>query len=68
MATGRGTSPKGTFAEAPVRRLSAEQLLDAISGVTGIAERYRNLPAQAKATEVEGGNPRNRFLDVFRLP
>ncbi|MCB9868431.1 MAG: DUF1549 domain-containing protein [Planctomycetes bacterium] len=65
---GGGQTPSGSFAEAGVRRLTAEQLLDAVSKVTGVAERYRNLPSGANATQVEDGNPRNRFLDVFGRP
>jgi Protein of unknown function (DUF1549)/Protein of unknown function (DUF1553) len=68
LATAQGKSPAGTFAEAMTRRLTAEQMLDAISQVTGVAERYRNLPTGARATQVEDGNPRNRFLDVFGRP
>jgi len=68
LATGAGKMPPGAFAEARTRRLTAEQMLDAISQVTGVAERYRNLPSGARATQVEDGNPRNRFLDVFGRP
>ena len=68
LSTGRGKAPAGAFAEASTRRLTAEQMLDAISQVTGVAERYRNLPSGARATQVEDGNPRNRFLNVFGRP
>jgi hypothetical protein len=68
LATAKGKSPPGTFAEATTRRLTAEQMLDAISQVTGVAERYRNLPSGARATQVEDGDSRNRFLNVFGRP
>jgi hypothetical protein len=69
LAPGKaGDAARRTYTEATVRRLTAEQLLDAISQVTGVAERYRNLPRDAKASQVEDGNPRNRFLDIFGRP
>jgi len=57
--------PASAFAGAPVRRLTAEQLLDAIAKVTQVPVKYRGLPEGARATEVTDGNPRSRFLDIF---
>lgn len=67
LATGH-QAPNSNYTQAFVRRLTAEQMLDAISQVTGVAERYRSLPSGANATQVEDGNPRNRFLDIFGRP
>ena len=67
LATGQEL-PNSNYTQATVRRLTAEQMLDAISQVTGVAEPYRRLPAGANATQVEDGNPRNRFLDIFGRP
>lgn len=57
-----------SFAGAAVRRLSAEQLLDAIAHVTGVPEKYPGLPLGARATQVADGDPRKRFLDLFGRP
>jgi len=64
LAGAMGRPPASAFAAATPRRLTAEQLLDAIADVTGMPNSYRGLPAGSHATAVEGaGGP--GFLRVF---
>ena len=56
------------LASARVRRLPAEQLLDAIGQVTGTKTKLPNLPLGARAVEVAGGPSGVYFLDVFGRP
>jgi hypothetical protein len=51
-----------------VRRLSAEQLLDAIGAATGAPTKYPGLPLGAPAAAIAGGRVNVRFLDVFGRP
>lgn len=51
-----------------LRRLSAEQMLDAISQATGSAEKFAGLPAGTRAVQLPDGNVRSPFLDVFGRP
>ena len=57
-----------TFAGSQTRRMSAEQLLDAVSRVTGVATKYPRLPLGARATQVANGVSGNRFLSLFGRP
>jgi hypothetical protein len=61
-------TPASTFSGARIRRLTAEQLLDALGQVTGVPTRYPGLPPGGRATEVEDGDPENAFLDIFGRP
>jgi hypothetical protein len=64
------------FSHYPARRLSAEQLLDAISAVTETSEKFRsiipepftNWPAGSRATQLTDGNAECSFLDLFGRP
>jgi hypothetical protein len=56
------------FAFAQVRRLSAEQLLDAIGQVTNTKTKFPSLPLGARAAEVADGASGIYFLDVFGRP
>lgn len=56
------------FSHALVRRLPAEQLLDAISQVTQTKVKFPNLPLGASATAVADGPSGNRFLTLFGRP
>lgn len=56
------------FALATVRRLPAEQLLDAISAVTDTSVKFSAVPAGGSAIEVADGRTGNYFLDVFGRP
>lgn len=60
--------PAATLASAPIRRLTAEQLLDAIDLVTGVPTKHRGLALGARATRSEDGRTGNRFLEVFGRP
>jgi len=56
------------FSHALVRRLPAEQLLDAISQVTQTKVKFPNLPLGARAAAVADGPSGNRFLSLFGRP
>lgn len=51
-----------------VKLLSAEQLLDAVSSVTGIAETFPGQPAGLRATELAEPPVDNAFLKAFGQP
>jgi len=53
------------FAHATVRRMRAEVLLDSISQVTETKDKFRGLPAGARAVEVADGRTTNYFLTTF---
>ncbi|MCA9117859.1 MAG: DUF1553 domain-containing protein, partial [Planctomycetaceae bacterium] len=56
------------FSHAYARLLKAEQLLDAISHVTGVPEDFRGLPPGTAATALPGPDFGNDFLRVFGQP
>jgi len=56
------------FAVRGIRRLPAEQLLDAISQVTETNVKFTALPLGARAVEAVDGRTGNYFLDVFGRP
>ncbi len=56
------------FSRARQRLLTAEQLLDAVCHVTGMPERFGNLPAGTLATQLPAPEPGNAFLGVFGQP
>ena len=60
--------PAATFAGMTPRRLSAEQLLDAIGQVTEIPTKFRGVPLGQSAVQVVDPNGGNRFLDLFGRP
>ena len=60
--------PAATFAGATPRRLSAEQLLDAIGQVTGVPTKFRGVPLGQSAVQVVDPDGGNRFLDLFGRP
>ena len=53
------------FAKAGVRRIRAEVLLDALSTVTGSAEKLRGLPQGSRAIEIADGRTSTYFLTTF---
>ncbi len=53
------------FAKATVRRMRAEVLLDCISQVTETNDKYRGLPAGARAVQVADGRTTSYFLTTF---
>lgn len=56
------------FSHARVRRLTSEQMLDAIVKVTGTDVKFANLPLGSRAVQVAGGNSGVYFLEVFGRP
>ncbi len=61
-------APAGLFAGNLVRRLSAEQLLDAIAAVTAVPTKYPGVPLGGPASAIAAGRTGVRFLDVFGRP
>ncbi|MBL8724482.1 MAG: DUF1553 domain-containing protein [Planctomycetes bacterium] len=60
--------PAALFAGNQVRRLTAEQLLDAIGSVTGVPTKYTGVPLGGPATAIARGRTGVRFLEVFGRP
>ena len=64
------------FSHYEVKRLTAEQMLDAISQFTETSEKFRsiipepysNWPANYRATQISDGNTECPFLDLFGRP
>jgi hypothetical protein len=56
------------FSVAGIRRLPAEQLLDAIADVTETKFKFPNLPLGSRAIQVANGQSGNYFLDLFGRP
>jgi len=56
------------FSHARVRRLTAEQLLDAISTLTGTSESFSGLPVGMRATQLPDSKVNNYFLQTFGQP
>jgi len=61
-------SAKRYFAQAAVQMLQAEQILDAISAVTGIPEQFPGYPRGTRAIEIAGGTTGHPFLMAFSKP
>jgi len=53
------------FAKATIRRMRAEVMLDCITQVTETKDKYRGLPAGARAVEIADGKTSNYFLTTF---
>ena len=56
------------FARYPIRRLGAEQLLDAITQATGVPEKFPNFPQGTPATALPDGEYKHPFLEAFGRP
>ena len=56
------------FSHARIRRLSAEQLLDAICAATGVKEKFAGLPLGARSVQVADARTGSYFLDTFGRP
>jgi hypothetical protein len=56
------------FSHATTRMLTAEQLLDAICAVTGVAESFPGVPAGTPATQLPEPPKDNYFLKIFGQP
>src|SRR5579864_4161941 len=53
------------FAHANLRRIKAENLLDAISQVTETKDKFQGLPLGARAVQIADGGTTNYFLSTF---
>jgi uncharacterized protein DUF1553/uncharacterized protein DUF1549 len=51
-----------------VKRMGAEELLDAVNFATGTAEKFPNLPAGMRAVQLPDPNVPHYFLDTFGRP
>jgi hypothetical protein len=56
------------FSHYYIRRLSAEQLLDAISSVTGVPEKFRGFYRGKRAIDLPDSGVASYFLDTFDRP
>jgi hypothetical protein len=56
------------FTRYQVKRLTAEQLADALDFATGTREKYRGLPLGTRAIDLPDTSVRSYFLDVFGRP
>jgi len=56
------------FAHAQIQMLQAEQILDAISAVTGIPERFPGFPPGTRAIALASGTVDHSFLMAFSKP
>ena len=53
------------FSHARIRRIPAENLLDCLTQVTDVADKFRGLPMGARAVQIADGNASNYFLTTF---
>jgi hypothetical protein len=60
--------PDRYFTKAAIRMLSAEQILDAISSATGVAETFKGYPVGTRAVELAEGGVNHPFLQAFSKP
>ncbi|MBI1831491.1 MAG: DUF1553 domain-containing protein [Planctomycetes bacterium] len=60
--------PDRYFTKASIRMLAAEQILDAISSATGIAEPFKGYPLGTRAMELAEGGVNHPFLQAFSKP
>jgi hypothetical protein len=56
------------FSRHLVRRLAAEQLLDAVAQVTGVPEKFPGIPKGARAAQLPDTAVPSYFLDLFGRP
>lgn len=56
------------FSHYPIKRLTAEQLLDAISQVCEAPERFPGMPPGIRAIQLPHNQIRSEFLDLFGRP
>ena len=68
LATGENRRDTDSFSHAMVRRMTAEQILDAICQVTGVPETYGDLPPGTRATQLPSPEGTPVFLRVFGKP
>ena len=56
------------FSHYPARRLPSEELADAVAQVTGIADRYQQMPYGTRACEIADAEIPSIMLDTFGRP
>ena len=61
-------APAATYAGMPPRRLTAEQMLDAIGSITEVQTKFSGVPLGQSAIQIVDANGGNRFLDLFGRP
>jgi len=61
-------APAATYAGMTPRRLTAEQMLDAIGIITEVETKFAGVPLGQSATQIVDANGGNRFLDLFGRP
>lgn len=62
------TTDEKNFAHGNVRRIPSELLLDCISQVTGVSDKFQGLPLGARAVQIADGGSSNYFLTTFGRP
>ena len=60
--------PASTYAGMPPRRMSAEQMLDAIGSITEVRTKFRGIPLGQSAVQIVEANSGSRFLNLFGRP
>jgi hypothetical protein len=60
--------PDRYFTKSTIRMLAAEQILDAISSATGVAEPFKGYPVGTRALELAEGGVNHPFLQAFSKP
>lgn len=60
--------PASTYAGMPPRRMSAEQMLDAIGSITEVRTKFRGIPLGQSAVQIVDANSGSRFLNLFGRP
>jgi hypothetical protein len=60
--------PASTYAGMPPRRMSAEQMLDAIGSITEVRTKFRGIPLGQSAVQIVDANGGSRFLNLFGRP
>jgi hypothetical protein len=64
----RAAAPGRYFANARIQMLQAEQILDAVTSITGIPEKFPGYPAGTRAIELASGTVDHSFLMAFAKP
>jgi hypothetical protein len=53
------------FSHARIRRIPAENLLDCLTQITSVPDKFQGLPLGARAVQIADGNASNYFLTTF---
>jgi hypothetical protein len=65
QANASNESDTTNFSHARIRRIPAESLLDCLTAVTGVPDKFSGLPLGARAVQIADGNTSNYFLTSF---